>query len=124
MYNNYYNYIGVGNQVLSYCYNMSTSLPYRRMFPPVIVSVKGLDPESLYSVSLSILPVDEYRYRYRQGDGWTKIGKGARQCSLQTFTHPDSRNLGSHWMRRPISFKTVKLTNNATSIDSDQVSSA
>lgn len=90
----------------------------------MIVSVTGLDPESLYSVSLSILPVDEYRYRYRQGDGWTKIGKGARQCSLQTFTHPDSRNLGSHWMRRPISFKTVKLTNNATSIDSDQVSPA
>lgn len=94
----------------------------RRMFPPVIVSVKGLEPDSLYSISLSMLPVDEYRYRYRKGDGWAKVGKGARQCSLQTFTHPDSRNLGSHWMRQPISFKTLKLTNNTTSIESNQVS--
>lgn len=39
-------------------------------------------------------------------------GKAEPQPPCRTYIHPDSPALGSHWMRQPLSFLKLKLTNN------------
>lgn len=39
-------------------------------------------------------------------------GKAEPQLPRRTYVHPDSPALGSHWMKEPISFQKLKLTNN------------
>lgn len=39
-------------------------------------------------------------------------GKAEPQPPCRTYIHPDSPALGSHWMKQPISFLKLKLTNN------------
>ena len=42
---------------------------------------------------------------------WIAGGKAETPPSNPIFFHPDSPNFGAHWMKEPISFTKVKLTN-------------
>ncbi|XP_063360998.1 T-related protein-like [Cydia amplana] len=82
----------------------------RRMFPVVKVSASGLDPTAMYTVLLEFVQVDSHRWKYVNGE-WVPGGKAEVPPSNAIYIHPESPNFGAHWMKEPISFAKVKLTN-------------
>ncbi|KAF6116535.1 T-box transcription factor T [Phyllostomus discolor] len=82
----------------------------RRMFPVLKVSVSGLDPNAMYSLLLDFVAADGHRWKYVNGE-WVPGGKPEPQAPSCVYIHPDSPNFGAHWMKAPVSFSKVKLTN-------------
>ncbi|KAM5229449.1 T-box transcription factor T isoform 3-T3 [Ctenodactylus gundi] len=82
----------------------------RRMFPVLRVSVSGLDPNAMYSFLLDFVAADNHRWKYVNGE-WVPGGKPEPQAPSCVYIHPDSPNFGAHWMKAPVSFSKVKLTN-------------
>ncbi|XP_064183097.1 T-box transcription factor TBX19 isoform X2 [Anguilla rostrata] len=82
----------------------------RRMFPVLKVNVSGLDPNAMYSFLLDFAPADGHRWKYVNGE-WVPAGKPEPHSHSCVYIHPDSPNFGAHWMKAPVSFSKVKLTN-------------
>ncbi|GCB63086.1 hypothetical protein scyTo_0004347 [Scyliorhinus torazame] len=82
----------------------------RRMFPVLKISVSGLDPNAMYSFLLDFVAADSHRWKYVNGE-WIPAGKPEPLTQGCVYIHPDSPNFGAHWMKAPISFSKVKLTN-------------
>ncbi|XP_042336711.1 T-box transcription factor T isoform X3 [Sceloporus undulatus] len=82
----------------------------RRMFPVLKASVSGLDPNAMYSFLLDFVAADAHRWKYVNGE-WVPGGKPEPQAPSCVYIHPDSPNFGAHWMKAPVSFSKVKLTN-------------
>ncbi|KAF4077532.1 hypothetical protein AMELA_G00209120 [Ameiurus melas] len=82
----------------------------RRMFPYCNVSVSGLVPYIKYVIMVDMVPVDNSRYKWNN-EQWEVAGKAEPQPPCRTYVHPDSPALGSHWVKQPISFLKLKLTN-------------
>uniref|UniRef100_A0A3Q2CDH7 T-box transcription factor 19 n=1 Tax=Cyprinodon variegatus TaxID=28743 RepID=A0A3Q2CDH7_CYPVA len=87
----------------------------RRMFPVLKVSVSGLDPSSMYSFLLDFVPADGCRWKFVNGE-WVAAGRAESRHAEGRghggiYIHPDSPNFGAHWMKAPVSFNRVKLTN-------------
>ncbi|XP_067092833.1 T-box transcription factor T isoform X1 [Osmerus mordax] len=82
----------------------------RRMFPVLKVNVSGLDPNAMYSILLDFVAADNHRWKYVNGE-WVPGGKPEPQTPSCVYIHPDSPNFGAHWMKAPVSFSKVKLTN-------------
>jgi brachyury protein len=80
------------------------------MFPVMRLGVSGLDPNAMYSFLLDFVPVDNHRWKYLNGD-WVPGGKQEPTIPNAVYMHPDSPNFGAHWMKEPVSFSKVKLTN-------------
>lgn len=80
------------------------------MFPVLKVSVSGLDPNAMYSFLLDFASADNHRWKYVNGE-WVPGGKPEPQTPSCVYIHPDSPNFGAHWMKAPVSFSKVKLTN-------------
>ncbi|XP_019362431.1 PREDICTED: T-box transcription factor TBX6-like [Gavialis gangeticus] len=83
----------------------------RRMFPPCKMIASGLDPHSLYLMLMDIVPSDNARYKWHCGH-WEVVGKADPHFPSHFYLHPDSPAPGSHWMKEPISFQRLKITNN------------
>ncbi|XP_077342756.1 T-box transcription factor T [Lithobates pipiens] len=86
----------------------------RRMFPVLKVSVSGLDPNAMYTFLLDFVAADNHRWKYVNGE-WVPGGKPEPQAPSCVYIHPDSPNFGAHWMKDPVSFSKVKLTNKMNS---------
>jgi len=85
---------------------------YRRMFPILKSRVEGLDPQKKYFIILDIVPLDDARYKFCNGQ-WAVSGRAEPHYPSRLFVHPDSPATGRHWMDEGlISFHRVKLTNN------------
>ncbi|BFZ10121.1 hypothetical protein BsWGS_13161 [Bradybaena similaris] len=82
----------------------------RRMFPVFRASVSGLDPNAMYTLLLDFIQVDAHRWKYVNGD-WVPGGKAEPAVPSCVYIHPDSPNFGAHWMKEPVNFSKVKLTN-------------
>lgn len=82
----------------------------RRMFPVFRASVSGLDPNAMYTLLLDFIQVDAHRWKYVNGD-WVPGGKAEPAAPSCVYIHPDSPNFGAHWMKEPVNFSKVKLTN-------------
>ncbi|XP_049767247.1 T-related protein-like [Schistocerca cancellata] len=82
----------------------------RRMFPVVKVTASGLDPAAMYTVLLEFVQIDPHRWKYVNGE-WVPGGKAEVPPPNPIYIHPESPNFGAHWMKEPISFAKVKLTN-------------
>lgn len=83
----------------------------RRMFPVVKVSVTGLDPKAMYSILLEFMQIDaEGRCRYVEGR-WIPSGKAERPPANAIYVHNESPNFGAHWMKEPVNFSKLKLSN-------------
>lgn len=84
------------------------------MFPVLKVSVSGLDPSSMYSFLLDFVPADGCRWKFVNGE-WVAAGRAETRSDSRghggIYIHPDSPNFGAHWMKAPVSFNRVKLTN-------------
>uniref|UniRef100_A0A3Q3K232 T-box domain-containing protein n=1 Tax=Monopterus albus TaxID=43700 RepID=A0A3Q3K232_MONAL len=90
---------------------MIITKPGRRMFPHCKVNITGLIPCAKYILLVDMLPEDGFRYKWNK-EKWEVAGKAEPQPPCRTYFHPDSPALGSHWMKQPISFLKLKLTNN------------
>ncbi|KAI4579390.1 hypothetical protein MJT46_000758 [Ovis ammon polii x Ovis aries] len=86
------------------------SVAHKRMFPVLKISITGLDPNAMYSLLLDFVPTDSHRWKYVNGE-WVPAGKPEVSSHSCVYIHPDSPNFGAHWMKAPISFSKVKLTN-------------
>ncbi|CBY35164.1 unnamed protein product, partial [Oikopleura dioica] len=92
----------------------------RRMFPVMKVRTKGLDENAMYTVLLDFTAADNHRWKYVNGE-WVPGGKPEPQVPSSVYMHPDSPNFGSHWMKQPLSFSKVKLTNKLNQHNGQQI---
>ncbi|XP_076019768.1 T-box-containing protein TBX6L-like [Genypterus blacodes] len=83
----------------------------RRMFPHCSVSLSGLQPFNNYVVMVDMVPADSFKYKWK-AEQWEAAGISEPQPPCRTYMHPDSPAVGSHWMKQPLSFLKLKLTNN------------
>ncbi|XP_060607924.1 T-box transcription factor TBX20-like isoform X3 [Ruditapes philippinarum] len=83
----------------------------RRMFPTLKVGLEGLDPHSKYILLVDIVPLDDCRYKYHNSE-WVVTGKAEPHMPGRLYIHPDSPASGSHWLKQPVTFHKLKLTNN------------
>ncbi|CAK9292139.1 unnamed protein product [Gordionus sp. m RMFG-2023] len=82
------------------------------MFPTLKLNVKGLDSESKYYCMMDIISLDDFRYKYQSYE-WTVSGKAELHYpSSRIYIHPESPALGKDWMKQPITYHKIKLTNN------------
>lgn len=86
----------------------------RRMFPYCRYRLSGLEPTRQYSLVLSIVPSDKYRYRWSTSK-WEVSGPAEHQTQglIRAFSHHYSPCRGSDWMGGLLSFYKLKLTNNS-----------
>ncbi|XP_028400675.1 T-box-containing protein TBX6L-like [Dendronephthya gigantea] len=82
----------------------------RRMFPTIRVKLEGLDPKTKYILVMDIVPVDDNRYKYHNGE-WIVSGKAEPPHPSRLYIHTDSPATGAQWMRQIVSFQKLKLTN-------------
>lgn len=87
----------------------------RRMFPYCRYRLSGLEPTRTYALVLSIVPADQYKYRWSSSK-WepTGIGEHREQGPSRVFWHHYSPGQGSAWMSGLVSFYKLKLTNNTS----------
>ncbi|XP_068429662.1 T-box-containing protein TBX6L-like isoform X2 [Clinocottus analis] len=83
----------------------------RRMFPHCSIGVSGLQPFVNYVIMMDMVPADSFKYKWKK-EQWEVAGKAEPQPPCRTYMHPDSPAPGSHWMKQPLSFLRMKLTNN------------
>ena len=69
-----------------------------------------------YDVILRVASADPYRYKFINMR-WTAIGESEinQNEAKQLFRHPSSPSCGSFWMKKPISFKSIKITHSPVS---------
>lgn len=93
-----------------------TSSFFRRFFPAIVVNIQGLERDVKYTISLRVTPADRFRYKFLSSH-WIPVGESEimQNEQRQVFQHPNSPSSGDFWMKKPISFKAVKITHNPTS---------
>ncbi|XP_015592941.1 T-box transcription factor TBX10 [Cephus cinctus] len=85
----------------------------RRMFPTFQCRIFGLDPNTDYLLVMDFVPCDDKRYRYAfHSSAWVVAGRADPVSPPRIHVHPDSPASGAHWMKQPVSFDKLKLTNN------------
>ncbi|KAK2193503.1 hypothetical protein NP493_12g10002 [Ridgeia piscesae] len=81
------------------------------MFPTFKVTLEGFDPHAKYILLMDIVPLDDCRYKYHNSE-WVVTGKAEPHMPGRLYIHPDSPASGAHWMKQPVLFHKLKLTNN------------
>ncbi|KAI0984357.1 hypothetical protein GJ496_006959 [Pomphorhynchus laevis] len=94
----------------------------RRMFPILRTKLQGLQPESMYKISLRFKCADGHRWRFVNGE-WQHGQKSnlANDTQQLLYQHPYSPNFGSFWMNQPICFSKLRLTNRGVANDYEKV---
>uniref|UniRef100_A0A915CTM2 T-box domain-containing protein n=1 Tax=Ditylenchus dipsaci TaxID=166011 RepID=A0A915CTM2_9BILA len=83
------------------------------MFPPLQISISGLDPTLKYSLMVDFVCVDNKRYRYSfHQSKWVIAGPGESELPCRVYFHADSPASGLSWTKQIVSFDKIKLTNN------------
>ncbi|CAJ0941465.1 unnamed protein product, partial [Mesorhabditis belari] len=83
----------------------------RKMFPKLEYLIEGMDEDACYLLTLKIVRVDDNRYKFQCGE-WVPAGRGDPGFQEKQVHHNDGPMPGAHWMRAPINFENVKITNN------------
>ncbi|CAH1245901.1 TBX5 [Branchiostoma lanceolatum] len=86
------------------------------MFPPVMVTISGLDPAATYRVYMNVVPADRHRHKFTK-TAWVATGPAEFSVSNPAYEHPNSPATGSVWMGTVVSFAKVKITNNNDSVE-------
>ncbi|KAG0214105.1 T-box transcription factor tbx21 [Mortierella sp. GBA30] len=93
----------------------------RCLFPCLRFKAVGLNPAATYTIYLDFELLDKRRFRFEEGH-WKATEKHSRlehdstrkitsALSKESYTHPDMRQTGDHWMNGIISFDKAKLSN-------------
>ncbi|EYC03881.1 hypothetical protein Y032_0091g2475 [Ancylostoma ceylanicum] len=83
----------------------------RKMFPKLEYIIEGLKTSQAYGLVLQIEQVDDNRYKFSGGE-WSAAGRGETGSVAKNVMHHDGVMPGAHWMRQPVNFERVKITNN------------
>ncbi|KAF1771130.1 hypothetical protein GCK72_002955 [Caenorhabditis remanei] len=83
----------------------------RLLFPQLKYILKGLDEETEYSVFLHFERMDDWKYKFLSR-GWDKWTEGDKKLSIDMKQHKDEWKCGRDWMKDPLSFDYIKITNN------------
>ena len=70
----------------------------------------------MYNVKAKFVCADKYRHRFFNG-AWNQTGESEiiHDESRMEFVHPLSPANGEMWMKKPVSFKAIKLTHRENS---------
>lgn len=80
---------------------------------PLQCRLFGLDLNTDYLLVMDFVPCDDKRYRYAfHSSAWVVAGRADPISPPRIHVHPDSPASGAHWMKQPVSFDKLKLTNN------------
>lgn len=81
-----------------------------------MVTLAGLHTRKDYTVSIKVASADNLRYKYLNSR-WCAVGESdvVENEEKQVFQHPNSPRSGIFWMKKPISFKAIKITNHTKS---------
>ncbi|KHJ79891.1 T-box [Oesophagostomum dentatum] len=91
------------------------------MFPKLEYIIEGLSASQAYGLVLQIKQVDENRYKFSGGE-WSAAGRGETGSVAKNVMHHDGVMPGAHWMRQPVNFERVKITNNPNDTNPSHVS--
>ena len=82
----------------------------------MLVTLRGLNPSLTYTIILRIASADPYRYKFLNMQ-WSSVGESEINQNefKQLYRHPSSPNSGAFWMKKPISFRAIKITHNPNS---------
>ncbi|VDP07214.1 unnamed protein product [Heligmosomoides polygyrus] len=94
---------------------------FRKMFPKLEYLIEGLDVNLAYGLVLQIEQVDDSRYKFSGGE-WSAAGRGETGSVSKNVMHHDGVMPGAHWMRQPVNFERVKITNNFADTNPSHVS--
>ncbi|EFO90119.1 hypothetical protein CRE_24747 [Caenorhabditis remanei] len=83
----------------------------RLLFPHLKYILKGLDEETEYSVFLHFERIDNWKYKFLSR-GWDKWTEGNEKLPIDMKQHKDEWKCGRDWMKDPVSFDYIKITNN------------
>lgn len=64
----------------------------------------------MYSVSMDFVQQGSQRWKYTEG-GWSPAGKAEAQPLPATYLHNKSPHYGHFWMKEPVDFAKIKVTN-------------
>uniref|UniRef100_T1JYJ7 T-box domain-containing protein n=1 Tax=Tetranychus urticae TaxID=32264 RepID=T1JYJ7_TETUR len=67
---------------------------------------------SMYVIILEFCQLGDYRWKFFNNE-WVQGSKSEvkSRSEYSYYTHPESPNYGGHWMKKPVEFPKVKLTN-------------
>ncbi|KAI8813951.1 hypothetical protein BJ742DRAFT_900628 [Cladochytrium replicatum] len=89
----------------------------RCLFPTLRFRPYQMDPTTMYSISIDLVQVTPYRYRFK-GGSWVPVVHSdgsplveAVPPPSEPYTHPESPQKGSYWIENGVCFKNLKLTN-------------
>ncbi|XP_078082236.1 T-box transcription factor mls-1-like [Mustelus asterias] len=82
---------------------------HRCLFPSIVVTLHGLDPEKSYTLMVDMESSSDQRYTYTQERGWCPSAPARQQQSSGVYIHSDTPALGAELNKKPISFKLLKI---------------
>ncbi|CAL2051990.1 unnamed protein product [Caenorhabditis brenneri] len=90
----------------------------RKLFPELEVKIEGLVPDALYTVLLYLDRVNNIKYRFIKdklsGTGvWEEDLPVKQTFPIEKKQHMDGGMVGAHWMKSPVSFSHIRITNNS-----------
>uniref|UniRef100_UPI00398F3397 T-box transcription factor mls-1-like isoform X1 n=1 Tax=Pristiophorus japonicus TaxID=55135 RepID=UPI00398F3397 len=87
----------------------------RCLFPSIVVTLHGLDPEKSYTLMVDMESSSDQRYTYTQERGWCPSAPARQQQSSGVYIHSDTPALGVELNEKPVTFKLLKIcTTNRT----------
>lgn len=89
-----------------------------RMFPYCRFRITGLQPSRSYTLLLDLQPLDGLHYAWT-AEGWRPTGEAEAEARVPgpPFTHPESPAAGHHWMKTPVSFYKLRLTDGPSDLE-------
>lgn len=84
------------------------------MFPRIECVIKGLKPEGVYSIILSMKHLEPCKFNFTE-NRWVHNEQVTARPKMWTnaVLHPDQSASGEQWMRAPVNFDGIKLTKKA-----------
>lgn len=99
--------------IFNFCATKSGLVKARTLYLSLQCRFFGLDPTTDYLLVMDFVPCDDKRYRYAfHSSAWVVAGRADPVSPPRIHVHPDSPASGAHWMKQPVSFDKLKLTNN------------
>ncbi|CAL2048493.1 unnamed protein product [Caenorhabditis brenneri] len=91
----------------------------QKLFPGLRVKIEGLDPKVLYTVSLYLERVNDFTYKFKRdelsatGGNWEADKPVNQPFPMVEREHIDGKKDGAHWMKFPVSFFHIHITNSS-----------
>ncbi|CAL2048479.1 unnamed protein product [Caenorhabditis brenneri] len=90
----------------------------RKLSPKLRVKIEGLDPNVLYTVSLHMERVNDFKYTFKMsGTGnWEALKPAFQPFSIDKRKHRDGEKVGAHWTKSTVSFTHIDIGSNQTKL--------